>query len=57
VREGGARRTRPEDGEIKGREVRRVAVVLFQGIMAHFREVQGFAAPRGDAAFSAILDA
>jgi hypothetical protein len=57
VREGGARRTRPEDGEIKGREVRRVAVVLFQGVMAHFREVQGFAAHRGEAAFSAISDA
>ncbi len=43
---GGAQATQPKDGEIKGREVRRVAVVLFQGVVAHFREVQSFSTPR-----------
>jgi len=30
----------PHDGEIKAREVRLGAVVIFQGLMAHLREVR-----------------
>jgi hypothetical protein len=46
--------TRPKDGEIKGREVRRRSVVLFQGFMSRFRKVRDFSAPRRHADFLMI---
>jgi hypothetical protein len=32
--------TQPNDGRIKGRDVRPCAVVVFQGVMARIREVR-----------------
>lgn len=45
---------RPEDGRIKGREVRLISVVVFQRLTLRSREVHLSSSPR-DFAFSAII--